>query len=234
MFHYSLDSFPCKVSSNLLLGEDSRDAATESSKSRGIQIMIQLTAWAKYHQLVKRGMKVEHPKLSIFGARYSIARGLPEFQFNSTSSNISESYLVALRIGLAYTALESLESSLSVGKTLQVGSNHLAIFFRSTPNREFMETLIAHHTTEKKLANSLTSFLNGDSENLRFIAYAIRNLMFHGSLTANLLKLDKSKVRRAKLTLLAETILECLDLKFSEYVEEMQMLMNEDFDLKAV
>ena len=60
--------------------------------------------------------------------------------------------------------------------------------------------------------------LDGESKNLRSAAYAIRNLMAHGVLTAKRLGLDKSKTRRKLLDDLADCVLTAADARFTKHV----------------
>jgi hypothetical protein len=131
-----------------------------------------------------------------------------------------DSYFVALRVTLAYTALESLEKALSIGPGTQVHNSELLKRLLHERNSEMCQALLDSidprtHPNERRKFQKL---LAGESKNLRSAAYAIRNLMAHGVLTANRLGLDSSATRRKLLNDLADCVLIAADTRFSGHV----------------
>lgn len=131
-----------------------------------------------------------------------------------------DSYFVALRVTLAYTALESLEEALSIGPGTQVKDDALLEQFLVKRNAEMCEALLMSidPVKHRKEREKFKQLLDGKSKNLRSAAYAIRNLMAHGVLTANRLGLDKSRVRRNLFDDLANCVLAAADTRFTNYV----------------
>lgn len=182
----------------------------------------ELTSWRRYNQRIKSASKVKHPKLNVFAARYAIAQGASQVRFAGVSDSVSESYAVALQVTLAYSALESLESALGESGRLTVTDARLAEAFRQAAHRHMMESLLVASSIDSRLRRNLKGFLDGHNDNLRWIAYALRNLMCHGVLTAGALTLSSSQVRRRMVQELADAILRSADTRFTRYVQRLR------------
>lgn len=180
------------------------------------------TQWSRYCVKVAGHPSVKHPKLNVFAARYALARGYSTSHFEGVSVATAASYSAALHVGLAYTALECLESAIGAGRNVRVINDQLAHALRAAPQARMMEALFVERVTESSVRRHLRSFVSGDEDDLRIIAYAVRNLMFHGALTASALTLDASKSRRALLHTLANTVLNATDMRFTSYVQRMK------------
>ncbi|NBY14739.1 MAG: hypothetical protein EBQ72_00070, partial [Actinobacteria bacterium] len=157
--------------------------------------MADPTSWKKFVALKASYSASEFAAFSRFRARYKLARGLESITVERMAQATVDSYFVALRVTLAYTALESLESALLVGPGTQVTDEKLLEQLLAERNSEMCEALLnsidpKFHPNEREKFQKL---LDGESKNLRIAAYAVRNLMAHGVLTANRLGLDKSK-----------------------------------------
>lgn len=179
------------------------------------------TSWSAYNAKAKRASEIKHPKLNVFATRYSLARGLPSVQFSGFAEDTSGGYSAALRLAFAYTALESLESALGKKERTAVVAAALVAEFRDPKQAKFLQALIEHQSVRDGLRSHLLAFADGDDDNLRWIAYAIRNLMFHGSLTAAALQLNASKRRRNLLNDLAVAVLDAADERFTRYVKRI-------------
>lgn len=182
--------------------------------------MTDPSSWKKLVALKSSYTASEFAALSRYRARYKLAQGLDSITVGGLSQATVESYFVALRVTLAYTALESLEKALSAGPGTQVLDSNLLKQLLDERNSEMCKALLTSidphkHPNERKKFQKL---LCGESKNLRFAAYAIRNLMAHGVLTANRLGLENSKARRQLLNDLADCILNAADNKFSNHV----------------
>ena len=180
-------------------------------------------SWSKYRKLLDRGATEVHPDLNIFAARYAMAKALPEFSFNDFSSATSDGYYVALKLSLAYTAFESLESAINENKRLKILSKEIAIELRNKSNASLLTSIVNHKNVDQSLKRKLIGFINQDDDDLRYFIYCVRNLMFHGSLTSNLLKLNQSKKRRKMLRDLSELTLEVADTRFTKYVSNIKL-----------
>lgn len=174
------------------------------------------TSWSAYNAKAKRASEIKHPKLNVFATRYSLARGLPSVQFSGFAEDTSDGYSAALRLAFAYTALES---ALGEKERTAVVAAALVAEFRDPKQAKFLQALIEHQSVRDGLRSHLLAFADGGDDNLRWIAYAIRNLMFHGSLTAAALQLNASKRRRNLLNDLAVAVLDAADEHFTRYVK---------------
>lgn len=171
---------------------------------------------------IARREKVPHPKLNVFAARFSMARGLPDFEFDGLGKAASASYHISLRIGLAYSALESLERAINCPNQIQIRSEQISESFRSDLFCQFFETLRTKGDVQDGERKKLNNFLSGQSDDLRPIVYAIRNLMFHGSLTAYGLGLASSIKRRKILDDLFFEVMLATNNRFTLYVRRMR------------
>jgi len=178
------------------------------------------SAWRKFVAQKSSYSANEFAAFSRFRARYKLAHGLDSITVKSMAEATVDSYFVALRVTLAYTALESLENALSIGPGTQVHNSKLLERLLHERNSDMCQALLdsIDPKTHPKERKKFQKLLAGESKNLRSAAYAIRNLMAHGVLTANRLGLDKSQARRKLLNDFAECVLATADTRFSKYV----------------
>jgi len=176
------------------------------------------SAWKKYVALSSNAK--DFAAFSRYRARYKLARGLSAIEVEGLAESTVESYFVALRVTLAYTALESLETAQSVGRETQVLDAKLLAQLLDKRNSDMCKALLESisSTDHSKERVEFQKLLDGDSKNLRIAAYAIRNLMAHGVLTAHRLGLDKSKARRQMLNDLADCVLNTANDRFTKHV----------------
>ena len=182
--------------------------------------MTDPSSWRKYLALELSHESTDFAAFSRYRARYKLAQGLDSITVEGLSQATTDSYFVALRVTLAYTALESLEKALSVGPGTQVNEEKLLEKLLAKRNSEMCKALLQSidPRTHSKEHEKFQKLLSGESKNLRSAAYAIRNLMAHGVLTANRLGLDKSKTRRKLLEDLADCVLTAADTRFTKHV----------------
>ena len=179
------------------------------------------TSWSRYHKKILRSKKVIHPKLNAFATRYALAKSLPDFEFGDFSKSVSHAYFVSLKIAFSYTALESLEIAIGGKNGIKITQAKLADQFRSKSFDKFFSTILSAREVDSKTKDSINAFLSGKSDDLRAVVYAVRNLMFHGTLTATALNLTSSKARRDAMDDLAECVLHSVDARFTNYVSRM-------------
>lgn len=141
-------------------------------------------------------------------------------EFDGMAPGTGDAYFAALRITLAYTALEALESALQARGNITLVDSDTAAHIRSDSYRKFRETLIesVSNSNGKAQRADLRALFDGDTDDLRPLVYSIRNLMCHGTLTAERLTLSTSKLRRDRLHNLADLVLEATDTRFSVFV----------------
>ena len=178
------------------------------------------SSWRKYLAQEPNHDPEDFAAFSRYRARYKLAHGLDSITVEGMAQATEESYFVALRVTLAYTALESLETALSDGPGTQVQNAKILERLLHERNSEMCQALLESidPDTHQRERDKFRKLLDGESKNLRSAAYAIRNLMAHGVLTANRLGLDKSKARRQLLNDLADCVLAAADTRFTKYV----------------
>lgn len=184
--------------------------------------MSKPTSWARYHLKVSQANNIIHPSLNIFATRFMLAKNFPDFQFRDFSRSTSDAYQIALRVSLSYTALESLEGAIGCPNQISITSSTLVTVFRSDLFKGFFNAILLAKEVEKREKENIKRILSGENDDLRPIVYAIRNLMFHGTLTANALTLTSSVRRRQALDELSTSVLDCVDQRFTLYVSKMK------------
>lgn len=190
--------------------------------------MTSPASWTSFVALCPNDAIRNASQLSRFKARYSLAINFQELTLSQGSQGLQDSYSSALRVTLAYTALESLETALGTRNQTSIFNNEIAQEFRNPRNAKLMKALIYGQskrdmtTSQKELAR----FSRNESDDLRPIVYSIRNLMSHGTLTAAGLDLSPSKTRRALLDRLAIATLEGTNDRFTKHVLKLRRKLN--------
>ena len=185
-------------------------------------------SWSAFIALSPKGRVSKFTELSKFKARYSLARDFDALTLSKGSKGIQDAYSSAMRVTLAYTTLESLESALGINNGISIIEPELAQEFRASKNVKLMNALVYEQRKGEmnKSQVALTQFNRNESENLRPIVYAIRNLMSHGTLTAARLDLPQSKARCALLDKLAAATLDATDARFTKFVHQLKNDLN--------
>lgn len=118
-----------------------------------------------------------------FAARYKFAGQLQSIELLGFSPKANQTYSLALRIALGYSALEQLETLVN-RKRIPIKSVPLAQRFKSQDLSKFRLFLIneSSGTLRGELENLVSSHNNTD---LNSVVRAIRHSMFHGSLNPN-------------------------------------------------
>ena len=177
-------------------------------------------SWERFLEITKEEHDPNFAAFSRFRARYMLADGLESMTVSDLGQATTESYFAALRVTLAYTALEAYEKAAKTGPNSKVLNTHIRTSLLNLQNHAMLKELFRtiHPTHHSKEHRAFQSFLSEKSESLRPVAYAIRNLMSHGTLTAHRLGLDQSKTRRSLLNELAYEVLRTADNEFHKYV----------------
>lgn len=138
-------------------------------------------------------------QLARFAARYRLAGQISSIELLGFSAASSESYTVAMRIALAYSAVEILEAKIGKNK-LAVLDAKLAEKFKSHK----LEATLAYLEGESNpsLKKQLAKFRKskGDS-NVSPVIRAIRHSMFHGQFTPTAAGLEVRYRRQALIEL---------------------------------
>jgi len=177
------------------------------------------TAWNSYIAIAGVKHDDTFTGLARFRARYVLASDIQPITIDGSSARLNDAYFACLRVTLAYTALEALESTLKIKKQIKFSDESMVSGFRA-PRNDILRELVPLGSDANLTQNerSFLRFMDNKHDDLRPAVYAIRNLMSHGTLTANRLGLNKSKSRRRLIHDLAEVTLSACDKRFAEFV----------------
>ena len=158
---------------------------------------------------------------SRFAARYRMARDLESVTFRSLATSTSAGYAAGLRVGLAYSALESFEflasDSTRLKKFVQVGDEEVASQLRS-PRLARLVAFIQAENENKRLHTRIAEFLDDPTDvNVRPVAEKIRHLVFHGAFTAHGSG-AVTKTATSTLNALSDAVLRSTDAHFTLWV----------------
>jgi hypothetical protein len=139
--------------------------------------------------------------------------------FSGMGTEVSEGYSLLMKVALCYSALESLESTFvsSQGPRLEfvkVIDADLANQFRGNHLAKLMEDLDST-LTGKPIKRDLGAIRFSDSTDVRPVAQAIRNAVFHPKVTPSGLQLASAK-RKMALYQLSKSVIDQVDSAFSE------------------
>lgn len=184
-------------------------------------------AWREYRVLVDGADAPKQTEANKFAARYRLATDLEEISFRSLSAPTVAGYSAGFRVGLAYSALESLERVLGepnkrshYPKSVEVIDPNLAHRFRSARMRKFAEA-IAKAPGNPDLDRRLHAFFEDSAQgDVRPIAEKTRHMMFHGHFTAHGVG-AVTQTSAAMLNDLSRAVLEAVDLYFAAWVSEL-------------
>lgn len=181
------------------------------------------SAWKVFIKYQDRVTRSEFAKASRFRARLQLVVGFRDLPLAQVSAATAESYFVLMKLSLAYTTLEALESLLGK-KSVRVTDK----VFHSALSQGQFDALLKHFIEAAKeqprpTDAELTGFLSASmTQDLTPIVKHSRHAVFHASATPNSLKLQGSPERRRLLLGLANSTIEACDKAFSRYVATMK------------
>jgi len=182
-----------------------------------------LSSWSKV--LMRRDLlsKKEFSRASQYRARYEFARDFRDLIIPSASLETRESYFVLLKLGLAYSAIETLENLLEKRRRVVVKDEAFAAALESG---EFDKLL--SHLRDRATRNGHDNRIYLDKydnprpgENLADLVRNSRNVVFHGSITPNSIGLGASKRRRELVLGLANSSLFACNREFARWAKEI-------------
>jgi hypothetical protein len=155
---------------------------------------------------------------SKFFARYRMAKQFESANFKGASKKLQEGYSAIIRVGLAYSALESLERLTGVPRSAHkpIIETDLALALRSPDVDKLFEEL-KRDLDSWQLKTRIESSHRGESDDVRPIAEGIRHLTFHGHATVHSFGLDTVGTREIIFDL-ADYLLEYCDSEFSAFL----------------
>ncbi len=183
-------------------------------------------AWGYYQRLVKDGILTGGVAFNRFSARYGMAADLDTVSFRTLSDSTARGYEAALRVALAYSALESLEGALespnSRGnrpKLTTVMAADVLERLRGPRMAGFRRLLISEASVrsralDERVRRSLEEHSEGDA---RPVAEKLRHVVFHGALTTHGAGLA-TKGNQQVIADLANAVMRSVDERFADWV----------------
>lgn len=121
-------------------------------------------------------------KWSLFFARYRLLSEFSGVEFHSLKGNTAKGYEIALKLGLAHTALEALQNA-RTGHPIVIKNKQAARIVRSLRGSQFEDFLINSSRASGLKARIQQMFASQNLMDLLPLVEAIRNSVFHGSFT---------------------------------------------------
>lgn len=179
------------------------------------------SAWKTYRGHVTSGVLPNDGHFNRFAARYRAASQLRGVSFAGISEATAAGYTEALRVALAYSALDALETatgSNSRQPAITVHTPVLAAAFRTRrcdKLRDFLQGNLGNKTLQERLAVLAGS---DSATDVRPIVEGMRHLVFHGVFTPGGSGLGRSSWLRTFIADLAQEALDSIDQHFSAWL----------------
>jgi hypothetical protein len=182
-------------------------------------------SWGHYRRLVADYGLAENPGLNRFAARYRMSHGFRGVDLIGVSEATKSGFESGLRLTLAYSALETLESALpSDPPRTRIADRALAGRLRNPSNRKLAELILEDRDSSKarKLAERIDVVMSGGDDDLRPVVEKVRHLVAHGVFTAHGSGLASSAKRRLLIDDLADATLGASDERFTAWVNSIR------------
>jgi hypothetical protein len=199
-----------------------KDINIFSTVELGICMESSPKSWSRYvDKMTSTGGKPQ-AKFSRFRARFIVAKNLESISIKDMSVGTSDAYFAALRVTLAFTALEALENAIGCKNQIKVSDITLArqIRMRHTKIISAIEVSLNKNGTYE-MKNSMALFKENVSDDVLPFVYGFRNLMAHGQFTPNHFGLTNAPLRIKLINDLSDATLDALDDRFTQYVRKL-------------
>lgn len=121
-------------------------------------------------------------KWSLFFARYRLLAEFSGVEFHSLKGNTAKGYEIALKLGLAHTALEALQNA-RPGQSIVIKDKQSARIVRNLRGSQFEDFLVNSSRASGLKTRIQQMFASKNIMDLSPMIEAIRNSVFHGSFT---------------------------------------------------
>lgn len=121
-------------------------------------------------------------KWSLFFARYRLLTEFAGVEFHSLKGNTAKGYEIALKLGLAHTALEALQNA-RPGNPIVIKDKQAARIVRNLRGSQFEDFLVNSSRASGLKTRIQQMFASKNMMDLSPMVEAIRNSVFHGSFT---------------------------------------------------
>ena len=122
-------------------------------------------------------------KWSLFFARYRLVSEIQGLKFHSLKGLTAEGYELALKVGLAHTALEALQNALEGDHVIVVRDARASRILRGLRNTQFEDFLVKSCKSRNLKARVEAMFASQKPMDLIPLVEAVRNSVFHGGFT---------------------------------------------------
>ena len=165
----------------------------------------------------------EFAKGARYRARLKLAKGLRNLPLSDVSEATTESYFVLLKLSLAYSALEALESLVGRG-SIQVIDDRFHSALELGQFDRLVKHLVAAAKDQPRATDAeLRAFCGSPiPKDLRPLVKHARHVVFHASVTPYSLKLQGSPERRKMILGLANATLDACEQSFTRYVQRVK------------
>ncbi len=151
-------------------------------------------------------------KWSLFLARYRLLTEFSGVEFQSLKGNTAKGYEIALKLGLAHTALEALQNA-RPGNPIVIRDKQAAKIVRSLRGSQFEEFLMNSSRASGLKIRIQQMFASQNIMDLSPMVEAIRNSVFHGSFTPYSAGFTKNADVRLMMNLSFHLILDAIDVE---------------------
>lgn len=173
--------------------------------------------WREWRQLVSDGEYDDDKDLNRFAARFRMAAGMRSVAYPGMGAATAEGYSVALRVALAYTALEAWEKAMGLAKQTVIEDDVLAGDFRNAELSRLREHLLG--ASRSGMRGRVALVVAGEEvTDVRPLAEALRNVVFHGDFTPGGAGLTRSAAARAWARRLSQAVLGTVEADFQAWV----------------
>lgn len=181
--------------------------------------MANASSWNRYIRSLEKGGRPDSA-FARFNARFNLATSFEGVLFAGVSDRTVQAYSSGIRVALAYSALEALESAL--GKRIaqtRMPDESLARRYRSRTCNGLRE-LLEESTHAAQVQHQLQVLAaNQHADDVMPVAAAVRHLVFHGDFTAHGFGAAQSAVVRKFLEDLANALITRADDQFELYLD---------------
>lgn len=179
------------------------------------------SAWKSYRGFVADGSLPEDGDFNRYAARYRAASKLEAVRFADLAEATARGYTEALRVALAYTALEALETAIGASAkrpAITIDSPALAGSFKSDRCGKLRD-LLQKQLDSGNLKARLVELERGDhGDDVRPLVEGIRHLVFHGVFTPGGAGISRSKWSQDFLADLGREVLDSTDQHFTAWL----------------
>jgi len=180
------------------------------------------TVWNRVLRNKSSLTRDEFALLSKYRARSLYSRNLRQAHVEQLSKATADSYLVMLRLSLAYTAIEMLDTATGSGRGIKIQDQSTSRALESGFLDALIEAIRKSTPKDKltKVNDSLSLYKHGLEVNLLYFAEFCRHLMFHGAFSPNETKLTSSIKRRALIAQLTISMLDAGDSHLNSWLSK--------------